>query len=327
MVKSKQSGNCEAYAGVHVHYEASCSIAGARLARRFGLPLVQTMHGREDMAIQINVSHPWKYIVASILSGWHSRYIKHMIKVKKDKFQAPTRTRAKMWELMVNQAEVADVVLTPTNHFARKLEHYGVTRPIVAVSNGVPAELVNGKFLKRKMEDGAVLKMIWNSRVSKEKRIMPFLKAIAMLKRPYILYVYGDGNEFKRAKRFVEKNKLKVKFFGRKRRDKIVEKMQEAHFGIMASYNFDTQGMTLLEAEATGLPVFFCDPEMMEVVPAGSFVIAGGAEAEAMAIALEQILAQQVEEMSKIMLANREEVLQETQIAKLLAVYQTLVRR
>ena len=46
-----------------------------------------------------------------------------------------------------------------------------------------------------------------------------------------------------------------------------------------------------------------------------------------MAIALEQILAQQVEEMSKIMLANREEVLQETQIAKLLAVYQTLVRR
>ena len=103
--------------------------------------------------------------------------------------------------------------------------------------------------------------------------------------------------------------------------------MQEAHFGIMASYNFDTQGMTLLEAEATGLPVFFCDPEMMEVVPAGSFVIAGGAEAEAMAIALEQISAQQVEEMSKIMLANREEVLQETQIAKLLAVYQTLVRR
>ncbi len=84
----------------------------------------------------------------------------------------------------------------------------------------------------------------------------------------------------------------------------------------MASYNFDTQGMTLLEAEATGLPVFFCDPEMMEVVPAGSFVIAGGAEAEAMAIALEQISAQQVEEMSKIMLANREEVLQETQIAE-----------
>lgn len=323
----KQKENFAEYDLVHVHYEASCSIAGVRLARRFGLPLVQTMHGREDMAIQINVSHPWKYIVASILSGWHSRYIKHMIKVKKDKFQAPTRTRAKMWELMVNQAEVADVVLTPTNHFARKLEHYGVTRPIVAVSNGVPAELVNGKFLKRKMEDGAVLKMIWNSRVSKEKRIMPFLKAIAMLKRPYILYVYGDGNEFKRAKKFVEKNKLKVKFFGRKRRDKIVEKMQEAHFGIMASYNFDTQGMTLLEAEATGLPVFFCDPEMMEVVPAGSFVIAGGAEAEAMAIALEQILAQQVEEMSKIMLANREEVLQETQIAKLLAVYQTLVRR
>ncbi len=45
---------------------------------------------------------------------------------------------------------------------------------MVAVSNGVPAELVNGKFLKRKMEDGAVLKMIWNSRVSKEKELCRF---------------------------------------------------------------------------------------------------------------------------------------------------------
>ena len=32
---------------VHAHYEAACSIAGIRLARRFGLPVVQTMHGRK----------------------------------------------------------------------------------------------------------------------------------------------------------------------------------------------------------------------------------------------------------------------------------------
>ena len=29
---------------VHVHYEASCSIAGAKLARQFSRPLIQTMH-------------------------------------------------------------------------------------------------------------------------------------------------------------------------------------------------------------------------------------------------------------------------------------------
>lgn len=310
---------------VHVHYEASCSLAGVRLAHRFGLPLVQTMHGREDMAIAINVPHSWKTLVARVLCFLHGRYLPHTIKVRRDKFQAPTVARAKMWELMVNQAEAADVVLSPSEHFARKLEHYGVSKPVIAVSNGVPKGLVDERFVKRKMIDGDVLKMIWNSRVSEEKRIMPFLQAVAMLKRPYLLYVYGSGNMFKKAKRYAEKHHLKVKFFGAVKRSKIIKRMQEVHLGIMASYNFDTQGMTLLEAEATGLPVFFCDPAMCEVVPQGGYVLSGGPEAVAMAITLENMPAERVEEMSAVMLANRKEVLQETQIRKLLDAYRKAI--
>lgn len=306
---------------VHVHYELSCSLAGARLARKYGLPLVQTLHGREDMAIAVNVPHPWKTLAARVLCFLHSRYLPHTIKVKRDKFQAPTRARAKMWELMVNQGEYADVVLSPSEHFARKLEHYGVTKPVLAVSNGVPKSLVDEKFAKRKMMDGDVLKMIWNSRVSQEKRIMPFLQALTMLKRPYLLYVYGNGNMLKKAKKYAEKHNLKVKFFGAVKRPKIIERMREVHLGIMASYNFDTQGMTLLEAEATGLPVFFCDPVMGEVVPQGSYVLSGGPEAAAMAITLENMPAEKVEEMSTVMLAHRREVLQEAQVRKLLEAY------
>lgn len=310
---------------VHVHYEASCSIAGVRLAQRYQLPLVQTMHGREDMAIAVNVSHPWKTLAARTLAFLHGRYLPHAIKVKRDKFQAPTVARAKMWELMVNQAEQADVVLSPSEHFARKLEHYGVTKPVVAVSNGIPKSLVDEKFAKRKMADGDVLKMIWNSRVSQEKRIMPFLQAVAMLKRPYLVYIYGNGNALKQAKKYAEKKQLKVKFFGATKREKIIERMREVHLGVMASYNFDTQGMTLLEAEATGLPVFFCDPAMCEIVPQGSFVLAGGPEAAAMAIALENMPAEHVAEMSAVMLKNRKEVLQSVQIKKLLEAYKKAI--
>lgn len=311
---------------VHVHYELSCSLAGVRLAKKFGVPLVQTMHGREDMAVAVNIPHPWKYLAASAMNFMHGRYLPHVMRVKRDKFQAPTQARAKMWELMINQAEQADVVLSPSEHFARKLEHYGVTRPVIAVSNGVPRELVDEKFAKRKMKDGDVLKMIWNSRVSEEKRIMPFLQAVAMLKRPYLLYVYGDGNMLKKAKKYAEKHHLKVKFFGMTKRPKIIERMKEVHLGIMASYNFDTQGMTLLEAEATGLPVFFCDPVMCEVVPQGSFLLAGGPEAAAMAITLENMPAERVEEMSAIMLARRKEVLQDHQLKKLLEAYKMAIQ-
>lgn len=306
---------------VHVHYEASCSLAGTRLARRFGLPLVQTMHGREDMAIALNVSHPFKYVTASLMNYMHSKYLPHGIRIKRDKFQAPTRMRAKMWELMVNQAECADVVITPSRHFARKLEHYGVSRPFVLVSNGVSSELVQAEFSERKLEDGAVLKMIWNSRLSREKRILPFLQAVAMLNRPYLLHVYGDGNEMKAAKKYVAEHGLKVKFYGMCKREKILRSMAEAHLSVLASYNFDNQPMTLLEAEATGLPVFFCDPNMLEIVPTDSYIIAGGPEAVAMAIALENFESAKIAKMSRQMLKNRAKVLQEAQTSDLLSAY------
>lgn len=95
---------------VHVHYEAACSVAGIRLAKKFDLPLVQTMHGREDQAIALNVPYPWKWLVASGLNNTHRKYLSHNVRVKRDKFQAPTKARAKMWEMMVNHADRKSVV-------------------------------------------------------------------------------------------------------------------------------------------------------------------------------------------------------------------------
>ena len=112
-----------------------------------------------------------------------------------------------------------------------------------------------------------------------------------------------------------------MEFRGRRPRTEIIRQMGSAQLAIMASYNFDTQGMTLLEAKATGLPVFFCDPNMREVVPEGSYVLAAGPEPEAMAAALEALPAGQIEKMSRVMMAHRKEALQSTQIQKLLAVY------
>ena len=307
---------------VHAHYEAACSIAGIRLARRFGLPVVQTMHGREDMAIAVNVAPALRFGVAEALDLLHAQCLEHGVEVERDQFQAPTLTRARMWRLMVNHAESADIVVTPTRHFAEKLRHYGVTRPLRVVSNGVDEDLVTQEFQVRRLEEGAPLLMLWNSRVSHEKRIMPFLKAVAQLQRPYHLTVYGDGNDLKKAQRYARQQALAVEFRGRQPRTEIIRQMGSAQLAIMASYNFDTQGMTLLEAKATGLPVFFCDPNMREVVPEGSYVLAAGPEPEAMAAALEALPAGQIEKMSRVMMAHREEALQSAQIQKLLAVYQ-----
>lgn len=310
---------------IHVQYEASCSIAGILLAKEFNLPLVQTMHGREDMAIAINIPHGMRLFVATALEKLHNHYLKHAISVKQDNYQAPNLVRAKMWQLMVNHAQCADIVTTPSRHFAKKLEHYGVTRPIIVVPNGLPDDFVKTNFPPREYHNGETLKLIWNSRVSAEKRFLPFLEALRELHYPYILYVFGDGNELGKAKKYVKKYQMPVEFFGARPREEIIAKMQDCHLGISASYNFDTQGMVLIEAEATGLPVFLCDPDLVESLPSGGYILSKGPEASKMAAALNALHPRDIEKMSKIMLAHRHETAQSAQIDKLLGAYRRAI--
>lgn len=317
---------------VHVHYEAEASIAGIKLARRFGLPVVQTMHGREDMAVAVNVPHPFKTIVGTAIHSAHGIYMGKGERVKTDDYLAPTVAQAKMWALMAKQANAADVVLTPSRHFAKKLKHYGVKRKIVPVSNGVPDEEVAGEWPVRRLEKGEPLRLFWASRVSREKRLIPFLEALALLpKNTWDFDVYGDGNELKKAKRLAKELGIeqRVHFHGSVTHMQLLEAMKNEHLAVMASYGFDTQGMTLLEAEATGLPVFYCDPDMREVVPRSGAVVASGPEPKTMAEVLGRVIQnpEQIEKMSRVMLARREEVLQSTQIKKLLKIYADLVKK
>jgi len=317
---------------VHVHYEASCSIAGILLARKNNIPLVQTMHGREDMAAQVNVPHPFKFLAAAALCFLHGRYIPHEKKVRRDTYLAPTLTRAKMWEIMVAQANSADRVVTPSRHFRDKLLNYGVYRPIFPVSNGVADGLVSefdaeakkkGVDLVRVKADDMPLRIFWNSRLSKEKRIMPFLKVLNTIKEPYEFTACGDGNQLGRARRYIKRHHLNARILGRVPHEKMLSLMLKQHLSVTVSDGFDTQGLTLLEAEATGLPVFFCDPDMKESVPKGGYVMSRSGSVADMAKALDALCrnSEKISEMSRVMLSKRAEVLQSTQIVGLYKVY------
>ena len=317
---------------VHVHYEASCSMAGARLARRYGLPLIQTMHGREDMAIGVNVPHPFKTFVGVLLNFLHSRYIPHKVKVRRDKYLAPTIARAKMWEMMVNHANYADRVITPSEHFKKKLLHYGVKKPIFPVSNGVSDEMVREldqkvekekRNLIRVKKSGEPLKLFWNSRLSKEKRIIPFLKALREMQEAYEFTACGNGNQLAKAKRYVERHHLNAKILGQVPHEDMLNYMLDQHLSVTVSDGFDTQGLTLLEAEATGMPVFFCDPDMKESVPEDGYVMSKSPSVVDMAEALDKIAKnpEEISKMSRVMIAHRKEILQSAQIPKLYEVY------
>ena len=295
----------------YVHYESGCSIAGLRLAKKLKIPSVQVMHGREDMGEGNIIPFGFRTIVAILLNWFHSWYLPHNTTIHRDNYLADTIAKAKMWTLMVNHANYADLVLTPSEHFRKKLIHYGVKKEIKVLPNGYP----DSKFPKnpavKTLKPGEELRIIWHSRVSAEKRMMPFLRALKQVPNKYQMDVYGGGGDFFRAKRFTKRHHMKVVFHGNVPFDRLKEAIDNSQLDVLVSYNFDTFGMTLIEAEAYGVPVFFCDPDMKEVVPSGSYILSADGSSEKMAEALNDLLANpdKIEQMSKVMLAHRDEVL------------------
>ena len=323
---------------VHVHYEAGASIAGILLAKRYKMPLVQTMHGREDMAIAVNVPHPFKIFAGVGLNLIHKHYLKKLtepVKVKKDNFLAPTIATKNMWELMVREANCADFVITPSEHFSDKLKHYGVLKPITAVSNGVSDETVREINWKiRKLEKDEPLRIIWTSRLSREKRILEFLEALKLVKEKtdkFYFTALGDGNELGFAMKFVEENGLSknCEIKGAVPHEEVLKNLENQHLSIINSYGFDTQGLTILEAAAVGLPVIYCDKDMDQVVLKNGGLRADDETSEKMAELVLDIIEHPaiIEEMSRACFKNRELVLQSTQIKNLLGVYKNALKR
>ena len=86
----------------YVHYEAGCSIAALRLARKLHIPSVQVMHGREDMGETNIIPYGLRTLVAYSLNLFHSWYLPHLTNVKQDHYLADNLAKAKMWTMMVN---------------------------------------------------------------------------------------------------------------------------------------------------------------------------------------------------------------------------------
>ncbi|MBQ1387397.1 glycosyltransferase [Candidatus Saccharibacteria bacterium] len=295
----------------YIHYESGCSIAGLILGKRLHIPTVQVMHGREDMGITNIIPFGFRTIVATLLNWFHSWYIPHPIKIHRDNYLADTIAKAKMWTLMVNHANFADYIITPSHHFAKKLTHYGVKKKIQIFPNGYPNQNFPTSPEAKNLKPGETLQIIWHSRLSGEKRIMPFLQALSQVEGKYHLDVYGSGADLEKAKHYATKHNLNVTFHGNAKFITVQNAILKSHLDVLASYNFDNYPMTLVEAEAAGIPAFICDSDMQEIIPKGSYILSAGPTPTQMATALDNLLQhpEKIQQMSKIMLKNRNEVL------------------
>lgn len=314
----------------YVHYEAGCSIAGLRLGRQLHIPTVQVMHGREDRGEELIIPYGFRTIVATLLNWVHSWYLPHPVRVEPDDYLATTRARTRMWELMVNHANAADLVITPSRFFGQMLQRYGVTRPAKPLHHAIAdkylntptpviGETISASFVANRgggANAGAFftpehpLEIIWHSRLCPEKRILPFLRALTHVKSPYHLSIYGDGLQFAQAKAYARRHHLRVTFHGKASFAKIWNGLQGSHLDVLVSYDYDTFGMTLIEAAAAGVPTLICDHNLTEIVPAGGYILADSPATLDLARAIDSLAAHpgRITKMSERLLAGRDQL-------------------
>ena len=355
-IEKKYPNLNESFDLFHIHYEATTSMAGLILAKKYHIKTVQTMHGREDMAIAINVPHPFKTLAATGINLIHRTTLKSILKkspkpdyqnpeLKKSpdlnyqnaevKNLAPTIARRQMWQMMTRQANLADQVITPSAHFAKKLQLFGVTRPISVISNGIAdQEMTNFTPKIRTYQNHEPLRVLWFSRLSKEKRILPFLESLRIAQElepnfRFIFTIIGDGNQMSKVRKFCKKHfdEASIKILGTIPHQKILQKYtKNQHLSIINSYQFDTQGLTILEAAACNLPVIYADPDMTEIVPNHGGLCAKSPAPRAMAELLLKIHHQPelIQKLSQNLAASEKTYLQSHQIEKLLKLYRQL---
>ena len=355
-IEEKYPNLTESFDFFHIHYEATTSMAGLILAKKYHIKTIQTMHGREDMAIAINVPHPFKTIAATGINLIHRTTLKSISKKSprpdyqnpepkkspslnyqnaKIKNLAPTIARREMWQMMTRQANLADQVITPSAHFAKKLQLFGVTRPISVISNGIAdQEIANFTPRIRTYQDHEPLRILWFSRLSKEKRILPFLESLRIAQElepnfRFIFTIIGDGNQMSKVRKFCRKHfdEASIKILGTIPHQEILQKYTEdQHLSIINSYQFDTQGLTILEAAACNLPVIYADPDMSEIVPNHGGLCAKSPAPRAMAELLLEIYHQPelIQKLSQNLAASEKTYLQSHQIEKLLKLYRQL---
>jgi glycosyltransferase involved in cell wall biosynthesis len=265
----------------HAHHPFLLGVSARRLARASGRPLVFTYHTLYDRyAHYVPLPHG---MVARRAIRWSAGF-----------------------------ADTADLVLAPSDFVARRLRTQGVRRPIEVLPTGVDLEHFRpgGRAAAREAlglaADDRVL--LYAGRLDREKNLSFLLDAVARVHAPRIrLLIVGRGTQTAALRREAALRSMgeRAEFRGGVTPDRLSTYYQAADLFVFASTT-ETQGLAVLEAMASGLPVVAVRASgVEEVVAEGVSGLLVPEDAGAFAAAVSQILAD-TDLASKLALGGRE---------------------
>ena len=229
---------------IHLQTAEGIAIAIQKYVKKYDVPLVSTGHAYPDnITSQFKLLKPVKKPVDAALRHYMASFLKHA-------------------EYATMPTEMAIEDLVPKNRKRFKV-------PVEALSNGVDLSCFKPGKPDKKVLDKYGLKpdtprALYVGRVDPEKSIHNVVKSFYLIHQNVPeaeLVIVGDGTALSKLKELVKALELgdAVKFLGRiMDKDELVNIYRSAKVFVTASET-ETQGIVLIEAAATGLPLVAVD--------------------------------------------------------------------
>lgn len=237
------------------------------------------------------------------------------------------------WRLTAAFANKCDACLSPSKHLAEILVNEGgLTTSYYVFPNSIDTR----KYRQAKAADSPIDKkrgekfIICVARLSPEKRQIALIEALPHIadKKVKLVLVGGGPYEDELRERVAELGvEDRVIFTGMCSSEQVAALLKQADVFALASYHFDNQPMTFLEASAAGLPIVYCDERMTEALTPKNSILTAGIEGEGFARVLDELFADS--EKLKKLSAGASQVAREydsiVMAKKLVELYQSLI--
>jgi len=252
---------------VHCHTDQLLSHLAAPLAQRLGIPLVQSMHGRDDVFFESSVKLP--AVTSTVVAAFDRLRTKQKPTLKNTGDMS--RTAKNMWGIMMSRCDVADAVTIPSTHLTELFIHHGLNaKKVHTISNGLKDAVIDAVRISDRISPmRPTISLAWASRVSHEKQPLLFLEMLTKLTIPFRASMYGEGDQLDACKAFIEAHELSdsVVLHGKYAASDSIELIRQSDLLVYTSDGFDNQPMVLFESVAAEVPVIFCDPKLAEGMP------------------------------------------------------------
>lgn len=244
---------------VHIQADFWQAVIGYRFAKSANLPVVHTMHNRLDVGIAATLPLPG--LVQRGFGLMQKAYLYTRGAVPAD-----------AWIYLGKFTDHAQRVTAPSSHFARLLCEKGVFSHVDVVPNGMDDEIARELLSGPAPEPNHRPRLVWTGRFSAEKRLLPFLDALAEANLDVEVHVFGDGAQRDKAEAKARAmDKTTIHFRGKVPYAQMLGELRAADALIQTSQGFETQGMAVYEAAALGTATLLSDHKIAEDLPIGIY--------------------------------------------------------